>query len=432
MSRRSPRPCRCGTSLTAPSASPRRSAPSPASSSRTTSRRWRRCQSRRSKHGAQHSGTGYTAPRVLPHGRRSPARGGRAQCRAEGGDARRRGRARRDGRSDRGRGTARRGRREGAARQGGGAGRSALRHRLGRLARHEREQRDDDGVRHAPDGRLRLPVHRISAEGGAGARRADRHRRPDARPALSDGGQRSSATARRRCAPSSRSSRARRIAHGASRSRRRCAQSWQDARSSARCTTRTRSTRSASSGNSRRACRRTASSRRTPAPRPSGTRAICKMRRGMMASVSGTLATMGCAVPYAIAAKFAHPDRPVIACVGDGAMQMNGINELITDRQRVEAVERSAADRARPQQPRPELRHLGAARDGGQPALRGVAGRAGLPVRALRRDARPAPASASMRPTQVAGAWDAAFAADRPVADRGDRRSERARRSRRR
>jgi pyruvate dehydrogenase (quinone) len=55
-----------------------------------------------------------------------------------------------------------------------------------------------------------------------------------------------------------------------------------------------------------------------------------KLRRGMMASLSGTLATMGCGVPYAIAAKFAHPDRVAIALVGDGAMQMNGINELIT------------------------------------------------------------------------------------------------------
>src|SRR3954466_1497512 len=55
-----------------------------------------------------------------------------------------------------------------------------------------------------------------------------------------------------------------------------------------------------------------------------------KLRRGMMASLSGNLATMGSGVPYAIAAKFAHPCRPVIACVGDGAMQMNGINELIT------------------------------------------------------------------------------------------------------
>ncbi len=55
-----------------------------------------------------------------------------------------------------------------------------------------------------------------------------------------------------------------------------------------------------------------------------------RIRKGMMASLSGTLATMGPGVPYAIAAKFAHPERPVIALVGDGAMQMNGINELIT------------------------------------------------------------------------------------------------------
>ncbi|MET7655714.1 MULTISPECIES: thiamine pyrophosphate-requiring protein [unclassified Streptomyces] len=54
------------------------------------------------------------------------------------------------------------------------------------------------------------------------------------------------------------------------------------------------------------------------------------MRPGMRASLSGTLATMGCAVPYAIGAKFAHPDRPVIALAGDGAMQMNGLAELIT------------------------------------------------------------------------------------------------------
>jgi pyruvate dehydrogenase (quinone) len=55
-----------------------------------------------------------------------------------------------------------------------------------------------------------------------------------------------------------------------------------------------------------------------------------RIREGMMASLSGTLATMGPGVPYAIAAKFAYPERPVIALVGDGAMQMNGINELIT------------------------------------------------------------------------------------------------------
>jgi len=55
-----------------------------------------------------------------------------------------------------------------------------------------------------------------------------------------------------------------------------------------------------------------------------------KMRRGMMCSLSGGLASMGAAVPYAIAAKFAHPDRPVISLVGDGAMQMNNMAELIT------------------------------------------------------------------------------------------------------
>lgn len=55
-----------------------------------------------------------------------------------------------------------------------------------------------------------------------------------------------------------------------------------------------------------------------------------KMRSGMMASLSGGLATMGPGVPYAIAAKFAYPDRVVVATVGDGAMQMNGLNGLIT------------------------------------------------------------------------------------------------------
>ena len=54
------------------------------------------------------------------------------------------------------------------------------------------------------------------------------------------------------------------------------------------------------------------------------------VRRGMMASLSGNLATMGPGVPYAVSAKFAWPDRPVIALVGDGAMLMNGINCLIT------------------------------------------------------------------------------------------------------
>jgi pyruvate dehydrogenase (quinone) len=55
-----------------------------------------------------------------------------------------------------------------------------------------------------------------------------------------------------------------------------------------------------------------------------------RFRGNVRGSLSGTLATMGPGVPYAIGAKYAHPDRPVIAFAGDGAMQMNGLAELIT------------------------------------------------------------------------------------------------------
>jgi pyruvate dehydrogenase (quinone) len=55
-----------------------------------------------------------------------------------------------------------------------------------------------------------------------------------------------------------------------------------------------------------------------------------RLRGDMRGSLSGNLATMGPGVPYAIGAKFAHPERPAIAIVGDGAMQMNGLAELIT------------------------------------------------------------------------------------------------------
>ncbi|WP_163505874.1 thiamine pyrophosphate-requiring protein [Fodinicola acaciae] len=55
-----------------------------------------------------------------------------------------------------------------------------------------------------------------------------------------------------------------------------------------------------------------------------------RIRGRMRGTLSGTLATMCPGLPYAVAAKFAHPDRPAIALVGDGAMQMNGINELLT------------------------------------------------------------------------------------------------------
>jgi pyruvate dehydrogenase (quinone) len=55
-----------------------------------------------------------------------------------------------------------------------------------------------------------------------------------------------------------------------------------------------------------------------------------KLRKGNLASLSGTLATMVPGAPYAIAAKFAHPGRPVICFVGDGAFEMLGMNEMLT------------------------------------------------------------------------------------------------------
>ncbi len=55
-----------------------------------------------------------------------------------------------------------------------------------------------------------------------------------------------------------------------------------------------------------------------------------RIRRGMKASLSGNLATMVPGVPYAIAAKFAYPDRVAVGTIGDGAMQMGGMAELLT------------------------------------------------------------------------------------------------------
>jgi len=139
-----------------------------------------------------------------------------------------------------------------------------------------------------------------------------------------------------------------------------------------------------------------------------------RLREGMLAALSGTLATMCPAVPYALAAKFAHPDRPVIACIGDGAMQMLGINALIdiayhwprwsnpqlvllvlnnhdlnqvTWEQRVLSGDpKLEASQVLPDFPYARYAEL-------------------IGLRGLRVDA----------PDQVAGAWDEALAADRPV-----------------
>ncbi|MEO6942333.1 MAG: thiamine pyrophosphate-requiring protein [Terrimesophilobacter sp.] len=61
-----------------------------------------------------------------------------------------------------------------------------------------------------------------------------------------------------------------------------------------------------------------------------------RLRDGMMGDLSGRLATMLAAMPYATAAKFAHPERTVVCTIGDGAFQMLGMNELITIKKYIE------------------------------------------------------------------------------------------------
>jgi pyruvate dehydrogenase (quinone) len=138
------------------------------------------------------------------------------------------------------------------------------------------------------------------------------------------------------------------------------------------------------------------------------------MRRGMKASLSGNLATMLPGVPYAIAAKFDFPDRPAFAMVGDGAMQMLGMNELLT----AASHYRSWAD------PRLivlvlnnqdlnmvtwELRVLGGnpkfPASQVLPAFDYAAFAESIGLRGIRVE----------RPEEVEPAWDRALAADRPV-----------------
>src|SRR5699024_910917 len=139
-----------------------------------------------------------------------------------------------------------------------------------------------------------------------------------------------------------------------------------------------------------------------------------KVRPGMRGSLSGTLATMGPGVPYAIGAKFGHPQRPMIALVGDGAMQMNGMAELITIRRYWEEWEdprlivcvlhnndlnqvtweiraTEGAPTFLESQRLPEVSYAGFADSIG---LRGIT---------------------VERPEEIGGAWDEALSADRPV-----------------
>jgi pyruvate dehydrogenase (quinone) len=135
---------------------------------------------------------------------------------------------------------------------------------------------------------------------------------------------------------------------------------------------------------------------------------------GVRGSLSGTLATMGCAVPYAIGAKYAHPDRPVVAFAGDGAMQMNGMAELITvarywrewddPRLMVAILHNNDLN-----QVTWEMRAMGGApklpESQTLPEVSYAAFAEQLGLRALAVD----------RPEDVGPAWDRALAADRPV-----------------
>ena len=129
----------------------------------------------------------------------------------------------------------------------------------------------------------------------------------------------------------------------------------------------------------------------------------------------GTLATMGAAVPYAIGAKFAHPDRPAIALTGDGAMQMNGMAELLTIARYADRWSDPRLRGVRAAQQRPQPGHLGAAGDGRGAEVRGVAGAAGRLLRRLRPRASAWRRSPCARPTSSGPAWDRVLAADRPA-----------------
>ena len=115
-----------------------------------------------------------------------------------------------------------------------------------------------------------------------------------------------------------------------------------------------------------------------------------KFRGEMRGSLSGNLATMGPGVPYGIGAKFGHPGRPVIVFAGDGAMQMNGLAELITIKHYWQQWADPRLIIAVLAQQRPQPGHLGDARDGRGTEVHRVAAAARRLLRGLRRQPRPA------------------------------------------
>ncbi len=138
-----------------------------------------------------------------------------------------------------------------------------------------------------------------------------------------------------------------------------------------------------------------------------------KLGANMSGNLSGMLASMLAAMPYAVAAKFAHPDRPVVCTIGDGAFQMLGMNELLT-------VKRHWKSWKDPRfiimvlhnndlnQVSWEMREVGDPRYDTSQLVEDMDYAAYAEVLGLK-------AITVDRPDQVAGAWDSAFTADRPV-----------------
>jgi len=138
-----------------------------------------------------------------------------------------------------------------------------------------------------------------------------------------------------------------------------------------------------------------------------------KLGPDMMGNLSGRLATMIAAMPYAIAAKFAFPERPVVCTIGDGAFQMLGMNGLLTVKRHWEEWTNSTfivlvVHNDDLNQVSWEMRQVGDPRYDTSQLVEDMdyAGYARLlGFTGIRVD----------DPDDVAGAWDTAFAADRPV-----------------
>ena len=231
------------------------------------------------------------------------------------------------------------------------------------------------GLRHAADGRLELPVLGVPARGGPGARRADRHRRRACSASATRWRSTSSATARRRCARCCRCSSARRTAPGARRSRSDVARLVEADRGRARCS-------DADPINPQRVFWEL--SPRLPddciLTADSGSAANWYARDLKLRARDD-----GVALGHARddgAGRAVRDRREVRAPrpAGDRARRRRRDADerhqrADHDREVLAALERPAARRARAQQPRPEPGHLGAARDGGRPEVRGLAGR---------------------------------------------------------